>query len=65
MLGAIPCRLGPYEQHDLVSLDPQTVGVIVECGPDSCQVLILSGNLTEDLQRGCHTLRCLKPCLKP
>lgn len=37
-------RLGPYEQHDLVALgEAGLVGVIVECGPDSCRVMTNRG----------------------
>jgi hypothetical protein len=40
----VHCRLGPYEQHDLVALaENGVVGVVVECGPDSCRVLTNRG----------------------
>ena len=33
------CRFGEYELHDLVELDQQTAGVLVQADAETCQVL--------------------------
>ena len=33
------CRFGDYDLHDLIELDQQTVGVMIQADAETCQVL--------------------------
>jgi len=33
------CRFGDYDLHDLIELDQQTVGVMVQADAETCQIL--------------------------
>ena len=33
------CRFGDYDLHDLIELDQQTVGIMIQADAETCQVL--------------------------
>ena len=35
----VVCRFGEYDLHDLVELDHQTVGVMIQADAETCQIL--------------------------
>ena len=39
LLCVILCRFGEYDLHDLVELDHQTVGVMIQADAETCQIL--------------------------
>ncbi len=59
------CRFGDYDLHDLIELDQQTVGVMIQADAETCQVLTNRNAVSryplpvQSASQLCLSLQCL------